>query len=155
MSQNPAFTQILHDWAEIFMRRSFSDFRHFMDESGLSHSQVSTLMRLHHCASCGVSDIGDHLGITNAAASQLVDRLVQQQLLQRSEDPHDRRFKQVTLTPGGKALIQQGIHARSSWMEQLSDVLAPEEQHTIIQALTLLTQAARRLETEIEAVKSS
>jgi len=150
MSPNPAFTQVLHDWAEIFMRRSFSDFKRFMDESGLSHSQISTLMRLHHCTSCGVSDLGDHLGITNAAASQLVDRLVQQDLLQRSEDPHDRRFKQVTLTPGGKELIQQGIHARTSWMEQLTDVLTPEEQHAIIQALTLLTQSARRLDTESE-----
>jgi DNA-binding MarR family transcriptional regulator len=153
MSSNTTFTQTLHDWAETFMRRSFRDFKHFMDDSGLSPSQINALMRLHHCESCGVSDIGDHLGITNAAASQLVDRLVQQHLLQRSEDPHDRRYKLVALTPDGKSLIQEGIQARSSWMVQLTEALTAEEQQKIIEALTLLTQAARQLETETEHTK--
>jgi DNA-binding MarR family transcriptional regulator len=119
-----------------------------MDESGLSASQVSTLLRLYHCQVCGVSEIGEHLGVTNPAASQLIERLVQQGLLKRAEDPHDRRARQLSLTPQGRALIENGIEARRRWMERLTEALTPEEQETIAGALILLTQAARKLETE-------
>lgn len=86
------------------MHRSFRDFKRFMDDSGLSTSQVHALMRLYHTESCGVSDIGDHVGVTNAAASQLVDRLVQQGLLKRVEDSTDRRVKHITITSLGWSL---------------------------------------------------
>ena len=56
------------EWAEVFMHRSMGDFKRFMDESGLSPSQVSTLMHLHYGRQCGVSDIGQHLGVTHSSA---------------------------------------------------------------------------------------
>jgi DNA-binding MarR family transcriptional regulator len=128
------------------MHRSFRDFKRFMDEAALSPSQVSALMRLYHCGVCGVSDIAGHMGFTRPAASQMVDRLVQQGLLKRTEDPDDRRMKQVTLTPKGQALIEQGIEARQRWMEQLTAALTPGEQQSIAGALILLTEAARKME---------
>ncbi len=143
-----SFTRVLREWAEVFMHRSMRDFKRFMDDSGLSASQVNALMRLYHSGACSVSDISNHLGITNAAASQMIDRLVNQGLLQRSEDQRDRRNKVITLASRGKELIEQGIEARRLWMESLTSAFTPAEQQQIIHALTLLTQAARRLETQ-------
>jgi DNA-binding MarR family transcriptional regulator len=93
-----------------------------------------------------VSEIGDHLGVTNAASSQLVDRLVEQGLLRRSEAAHDRRFKQVELTEAGQAVIEASATLRRRWMEALTEILQPEEQQAVIHALTSLTMAAQRLE---------
>ena len=146
MSTEQILTQTLRTWVEVFMQRSFRDLRHFMEQAKISPSQVGAMMLLRGCGSCGVSDIGAHLGISAPAASQLVDRLVGIGLLERSEDPQDRRFKQVKLTPKGEALIEQSIQARQQWMEQLTHALTPAEQQIIIGALTLLTDAARKLE---------
>src|SRR4030067_906969 len=112
MTDPQQFTQVLHDWAEIFMRRSMRDFIQFSKDSGLSVTQLSTLFRLHHKGSCGVSEIGDHLGITNAAASQMVERLVQWRLLERSEDPRDRRGKPPDLNEKGEGVVPGRLHAR-------------------------------------------
>lgn len=128
------------------MHRSVRDFRHFMDDFGLSASQVSTLMHLHYHGSCGVSEIGNHLGVTNAASSQMIDRLVQMNLINRSEDLTDRRVKQITLTPQGQKLVEGGIEARQRWMEELTTNLTQEQQEVIIDALTLLTEVARKLD---------
>jgi DNA-binding MarR family transcriptional regulator len=136
----------LQEWTEVFMHRSFRDFKHFMDEANLSPSQVGALMRLYHRGACGVSDIGSHMGITIAASSQMVERLVQMNFLQRSEDPLDRRVKQLTLTPQGRALVEQGIAARRRWLEDLTASLSPEQQASIADALLMLTQAARQAE---------
>ncbi len=81
-----SFSEVMGEWAEVFMHRSFRDFKRFMDDAGLSPSQANALMRLYHGELCGVSDIGGHLGISNAAASQMVERLVQMGLLERTED---------------------------------------------------------------------
>jgi DNA-binding MarR family transcriptional regulator len=155
MTIEERFTQVLRDWSEVFMHRSMTDFKRFMDDSGLSASQVNTLMRLHYRGACSVSDLGAHAGISNAASSQMIDRLVGMDLLQRSEDPNDRRNKVIALSPQGRAMIEQGIEARRAWMEQLTTALSPEEQQAIVTALTLLTHAARQLEQEGAVVQKS
>jgi DNA-binding MarR family transcriptional regulator len=148
MTSEITLSQVLRNWVEIFMHRSFRDFKRFMDGTGLSPSQVGTMMRLYHCGETGISEIAENLGITVAAASQLVDRLVQQGYLERSEASKDRRFKQVTLTSAGRELVRSGIEARLKWMEQLTEKFSPEDQRTLSEALLLLTEAARRLEPE-------
>ena len=139
-------TDILRLWAEVFMHRSMRDFQRFTRESGLSMSQLNALFRIYHGGACGISDIGEHLGVTSAASSQMIDRLVQLDLLQRSEDPLDRRNKSLTLTDKGRALIEESIEARRRWLEDLTRTLTPDQQAAIASALTTLTLAAQRLE---------
>jgi DNA-binding MarR family transcriptional regulator len=145
MSPAKLFSEVLHEWAAVFMHRSFRDFKRFMDEAGLSPSQVNALMRLRYGKQCGVSDVAEHLGITNAAASQMVERLVQMGLMQRTEAQDDRRVKHLTLTEAGRALVERGVDARRRWLEDLTCTLTPEQQEIIANALTMLTEAARRL----------
>jgi len=140
------FSEVLREWAEVFMRRSMGDIVQLSKQSGLSMSQLGALFRLHRSGFCGVSNIGDHLGVTHAAASQMVDRLVQQGLLERAEDLDDRRVKKITLSPKGRKLVEESIEARRRWVEQLTDKLTVEEQESISAALVTLTAAARSLE---------
>ncbi|MFC1922435.1 MarR family winged helix-turn-helix transcriptional regulator [Chloroflexota bacterium] len=149
------FTLVLRDWSETFMRRSMRDFVQFSKDSGLTLPQMSTLFHLHHGSSCGVSDVGELLGVTNAAASQMVDRLVQYDLIERTEDPVDRRMKQLKLTNKGRAIVQESIEARKRWMAKLTNAITPDEQVSIITALTILTNAAHDLEPEINQVGNS
>ena len=125
------------------MQRSMSDFKRFMDESELSASQVNILMRLHFGGKCDVSDIGASMGVSKAAASQTVERLVQRGLLERVEDPADRRFKQITLTARAEALVERSFEARYRWMDELSRALSPKQQQEIAAALKALTEAAQ------------
>ena len=143
MSPTNELTEVVHEWSEVFMRRSGRDFKHCLDETGLSFSQFIVLMRLYHGGKSDISGIGEQLGITNAAASQSIDRLVNLGLIERTEDPDDRRAKQLVLTRKGQALIRKSVEVRSQWIESLTEALTPEQQQVTILALTLLTKAAR------------
>jgi predicted transcriptional regulator len=67
---------------------------------------------------CGMSEVSERFEITPAAASQLVDKLVQSGLIVREEDPSDRRAKLLDLTEKGE-LVQQGHEERYRWVDEL------------------------------------
>jgi DNA-binding MarR family transcriptional regulator len=146
MANSREFEAAMRAWAAVFMRRSVHEFLVAMKDSGLSPSQLNTLMRLHYRGSCQVSGIGDELGVTPAAASQIVDRLVGMGLIERTEHPTDRRVRQVHLTPKGRALVARGVEARIGWVRQVAQRLQPRELHAIIDALERLTAVSNELE---------
>ena len=144
MLETKLLTDVIREWSEVFMQRSMRDFKRFMDTSGLSFSQINILMGLVHRGETSVSEVGEHLGVSNAAASQAVDRLVGLGLIQRTEDPDDRRSKQLALTLKGHDLIEKAIEARSQWVEVLAESMNPEQLNDIIFSLKVLTEAAKR-----------
>ena len=148
MMKSTQFDQSIRAWMDVFMHRSMRGWGQFAKSTGLGMPQFSILMQLHHKGACGVSDISERFDITNAAASQLVDKLVQGGLLKRDEDPHDRRAKLLNLSDKGKKLIQQGMQERYRWVDELAGRLTAEERTQVSEALNIMTQAAKELEAE-------
>jgi DNA-binding MarR family transcriptional regulator len=95
-----------------------------------------------------MSKISEQFEVTPAAASQLVDKLVQSGLVHREEDPQDRRAKSLRLTEKGRELILQGVEERYRWVESLAGKLSAEERAKVDEALSLLTEAIRKTEAE-------
>jgi len=142
------FSDVLRGWVKVFMRRNGQDYKHFMDESGLSFSQVNTLMRLHFAGQADISDISEQMGITKAAASQLVEQMVRLGLLDRILDPIDRRIKRLALTPKGHALAEKLVDMQRKWVEQFTDSLTSRQREAISDALQVMTDAARNIDTK-------
>jgi DNA-binding MarR family transcriptional regulator len=60
-----------------------------------------------------VMDVAEFLGVTNAAASRSIDRLVQRGLVDRTVTPEDRRAVDLTLTPVAEELLRRFAEARN------------------------------------------
>ncbi|MBM4427531.1 MAG: MarR family transcriptional regulator [Chloroflexi bacterium] len=146
MTKSPPISQSLREWMDVFMHRSMHGWTHFAKSTGLSMPQFSILMQLHHKGACGVSDVSERFDISNAAASQLVDKLVQGDYVERAEDPNDRRAKVLQLTPKGKSLIEAGFNERYRWMDELTSRMNSEENKKVAEALAILTKAAQAME---------
>ena len=143
-----SFTQAIRSWMDVFMHRSMRTWGLFAKSTGLSMPQFSVMMQLHYRGACGMSEISERFEISAAAASQLVDKLVQGGFVNREEDAHDRRAKLLKLSDKGEQLIQQGLEERYRWVDQLVGKLSPEEQTQISEALDIMTRAAEKLEAE-------
>jgi DNA-binding MarR family transcriptional regulator len=146
MTEPESFDQALGEWIHISTHRSMDSFARWMNASGLTNSQIGALMRLYSHGNCRISGMADDLGVTNAAASQMVDRLVSMQLLERTEDLQDRRVRQVSLSASGRALLREGLDARLDWMKDVHERLKPEEKEAVTEALRVLIEATRNLE---------
>jgi DNA-binding MarR family transcriptional regulator len=148
--QEPApFIASFQKWIQVFMCNSMHSFILYSKESGLSMSQIGAMFHIYR-GSHGVCDIGEDLGITSAAASQMLERLVQQGLILRSEDPLDRRAKKMVLTEKGQQVLDASIRCRQRWLNSLADILSPAEQEQIVASLTLLIEKAFQLEKQPE-----
>lgn len=148
MTKQVQFTQSIRAWMDVFMHRSMRGWGRFAKSTGLSMPQFSVMMQLHYRGACGMSRISEGYDITPAAASQLVDKLVQSGWIQRVEDPNDRRAKLLNLTEKGRKLIQRGMEERYRWVNELTEKLTSEEQIQISAALDIMTRAASDLEAE-------
>jgi DNA-binding MarR family transcriptional regulator len=123
---------------ELLMHRSMKHFVGYLKQRDLSMSHIGTLFMVHRHGSCGVTEIGEHLGITAAGTSQMLNRLVEDGLIERSEDAQDRRAKRIVLTGKGQETLAESIHARQHWLHQLVETLSPEERELVSEALQLL-----------------
>ena len=144
------FVVTLQEWLKVSMHRSFRHLICYARESGLSMSQLGALFHIHRMGSSGVTDLGEHLGVTSAGASQMLERLVQQELILRSEDPNDRRVKQIVLTDKGLQVLQESMRTRQNWVYDLAEALSDSEKETIEAALNTLVDKANHLGRPIE-----
>jgi DNA-binding MarR family transcriptional regulator len=142
----PQFTQALRSWVDISTQRSMRSWAHHAKSVGLSMPQFSIMMQLYKRGACGISQISENFEVTNAAASQLVDKLVQSGLIERTEDPKDRRAKHIQLSAKGRALIEKGIRGRYHWLDQLAENLSEKERAQTAEALKVLTEAVLKLD---------
>ncbi len=146
MTKSTQITQPLRAWMDVFMHRSMRGWNHFAKSTGLSMPQFSILMQLHYKGPCGMSEISERFDVTAAAASQLVDKLVQAGYIERTEDPSDRRAKLLKLSTKGAKLVDDGIQERYRWMDDLASKLSTADQTKISEALSMLTEEARKLD---------
>jgi DNA-binding MarR family transcriptional regulator len=135
----------IHQHFEIFMQRSLRGIMGSMKQDGLSMPQIYTLMYLYHEGEVRISDIGKLMDVGKAAASQLVDRLVQQGLVERIEDENDRRAKKIRLLPKSLALIEKGLEVQRRQMGEVLAKLSAEHLATVQLAFTYLIDAMHKL----------
>jgi DNA-binding MarR family transcriptional regulator len=109
-------------------------------EPSLSVPQFRVLAFLSRHPNASLSEVADHIGITRASASAMVDRLVQRDLVDRQEDPSERRHIMLKLTLTGSDLLESMRNSTRQTIAGLLNKLTPEELNYISAGLVLLGQ---------------
>lgn len=86
--------------------------------------QAHVLLYIYHSprGMCTLSEICELSESSKPAASQLVERLIKQELVKSEEDPADRRNKKLRLTDKSLKLIQKGIHSNRLLMQLMKTI---------------------------------
>lgn len=138
LEQPQQVAALLVEILRVLRKHTLCDTLRVMRREELSLTQMSTLWHLRYTGPASISDIRDHLNISLAATSHLVDRLVGHGLVARTEDPSDRRHKQVTLTEAGRALVIEIEQARDAELTSRLLALPPSLLTSLIEPLTEL-----------------
>jgi len=130
-----------------------------MEESGLSLTQVKTLLMLAGPEGeepYAGKDIAERLQVSLASVSRAVEGLVRSRLVKRVEDPNDRRVRRLSITDKGRRLAGEIVAARLADLEAFAGSLTPAQRRKLDSALEALLgreeiQAAAK---ELEGMRS-
>jgi len=101
---------------------------------GLTTLQIETLMHINNHPKISMREIGEHLKVSMSSATQLVERLVGNQLVIRLLDESDRRIIRLDLSEIGKKEIAHKHDCMKNKIKELYSVLTDAEikEHLII-----------------------
>jgi DNA-binding MarR family transcriptional regulator len=103
--------------------------------------QWKVLLLLRENGKMRVGVVASHLQVSTPTITGIVDRLVRQELVEREDDPTDRRVVLNVLTPKGEGLLEQVQHGSDAEMRRLVGTLSAQEQTEVGEALKRLDDA--------------
>ncbi len=84
-----------------------------LGELRLGFTQLAALYVLADGSTLTVGELAEAIGRSPSATSRLVDGLVRRRLVERQEEPEDRRQRTLRLTPRGHAILRVVDRARA------------------------------------------
>ncbi|HVV39258.1 MAG TPA: MarR family winged helix-turn-helix transcriptional regulator [Candidatus Paceibacterota bacterium] len=81
--------------------------------------QFGALMFVHSNPRSPVQALGKHMGLSSSATAQLTERLVHAGLIERAEDPADRRSTLLSLTKKGKTVSGHMAKKREAHLKKI------------------------------------
>jgi MarR family transcriptional regulator, organic hydroperoxide resistance regulator len=111
-------------------------------ELDLTMAQLKALFTVARDEPITVGMLGQTLGIHLPAASHTVDRLFQLGLVERGEDPGDRRRTLVRLTGNGKVLVEQLRQGKRDRLRSSLAEIGEEDLLALLRGLRALVAAA-------------
>ncbi len=92
--------------------------------------------------------IASKLGVGLSTVTGIVDRLIEQQMVSRREDPRDRRITRVLPTPSGRVLVEDLLQYRNEAVNAVLSQLDPDQLDTVESAFRYLLEAVDKLTLE-------
>jgi DNA-binding MarR family transcriptional regulator len=111
----------------------------------LTYNQYKTLLTIADRRECSLGDLARELDVAMSSASQMVDRLVGEGLIERRQDAANRRQVIIRLTENGEDLIAR---LRQGILEAYRNVLArmsEEEQEELVGAFESIARLLGKL----------
>lgn len=92
--------------------------------------------------------IANSLGVGLSTITGVVDRLAEQGMVSRHEDPRDRRVTRVVPSPRGRELVEELLQFRNETISAILSRLTTEQLHTVETAFQYLADAVDAIANE-------
>jgi len=142
----PSDTELIEDVLAILPEIGRNVFKGMTSDpiaDGRSLGQIKVIACLHLRGRLPVKDVAAALGVTMPTASELIDKLVDDDLLRREVNPADRRQVLVALTPAAEEVGRRFHDLRRAQIQRAFELLEPEERPIFLKSLRAWAEALR------------
>jgi DNA-binding MarR family transcriptional regulator len=102
----------------------------------LSFSQARTLFMLaQHGKPVAINEVAERLRLSVAAAGRNIDQLVNQGLVDRREDPKDRRIKRISLSEAGRSIASGHLDSKKDELRAFAARLPGSDRDRLYESL--------------------
>ena len=127
---------------ELLTRVAFRTASHLLDKVEFTLKQLRGLFTIAFEGAPTVGQLAELLGTGQPSASALVERLVQAGLVERIQDPSDRRRILVRLSPDGQETVAEFLGMRRAWYHTYLPRLREEDLEALLRGLRAVAAAA-------------
>lgn len=111
----------------------------------LTMAQLKAVLFLVRAGRARSRELADGLGIAPSAATPLVDRLVDEKLARREDDPHDRRVVWIHPTARAQAVYDNLMEMSDHVLADVIKEVPAAQRARVTESLRLLAEAAARV----------
>jgi DNA-binding MarR family transcriptional regulator len=111
----------------------------------LTMAQLKAVMLLCRTGRARSRELADGLGIAPSAATPLVDRLVEQKLARRVDDPKDRRIVWIHPTRKAQGIYDELLHTSEDVLNDIITAVPARDRKAVKESVQLLADAAARV----------
>lgn len=144
MTTQNNYIEIMENWAKLYFFQSLTDFFNYLKQTDLSLLQAYALAHLVFKGPLKMSDLCEHMQVSPAAASQLIDRLEKLEMVARISDLTDRRVRKIVVLDQGKIFVQENFRFSQSWIGEIPADITPEQVSQITEVLSMLLQSSNK-----------
>jgi MarR family transcriptional regulator, organic hydroperoxide resistance regulator len=144
-------SELIRDVAELYRRVNRSMRNRGPDawmQLNLTILQVKSLFFMSKHGFTNFKNLATALKVTPSNLTGVIDRLVEQGLVSRTENAEDRRMMVLRATEKGETLVSELIEKRLNYLTKALTHLTPEELGVIKHGLSLLAVAAEHQDEE-------
>lgn len=127
-----------HPEAAIFQAMAAYDNlgRHIIMEQRreMTKSQIDAIMSVHLFGSLTMTQISNHLAVSNEQASRVIGPLVERGLMQRMRRPDNQRIVEVSLTDAGREFVFNSWNEVLATLNSRLQILSARERKRLIKA---------------------
>ncbi len=116
-------------------------------------SQMNALVSLYGRDDLPMGELAEILGLTESAATRLVDRLINMNLVRRGRDGVDRRVVRVHLSSYGKQLAELVLARRQAQFTRFAERMDPLDRNNLVEGLSALLSVFSAMEHEAKMEK--
>ena len=121
----------------------------------VNSAQVKTMVLLENIGPMRMGMISRRLGSTLSAATGVVDRLVESEMVVRAADPSDRRVVICELTTSGRNAVEQLWRIGRERILPVVELLSREQLATAVQALEAIREASEEVQRRSDPAESA
>ena len=111
----------------------------------LTMAQLKAMMLIVQTGGVRSRELADGLGIAPSAATPLVDRLVDQKLARREDDPDDRRIIWIRPTSKAHTLHDHLLHTNEEVLNEVIQAVPADVRSKVQESVRLLLESAERV----------
>jgi DNA-binding MarR family transcriptional regulator len=115
-----------------------------MRKHGLEQRHASALLTIALYGPMTITQLAGRHHVTLKTASLIAVELEQAGLIQRREDPSDRRRTIVTIAKGKERAVHEGLNERASHLARALNRLTPQQREGLITGLETLSEEMAR-----------
>jgi DNA-binding MarR family transcriptional regulator len=127
-------------WLRMVSNAVSHDFARRLADEGVTVAEWSVMRALHNVDAMAPSALSQSMGMTKGAISKLADRLLDKGLLQRTDNPDDRRAHALSLTRAGRDMVPTLAKLADRNDAEYFGILTRDEHETLDRILKTLAE---------------